>query len=213
MPFRSSFAVLLILPLLLGACRPEEGTQEPPESVQETPEEAAVSTEAVAGSYRLVAVNDEPLPGGVGTMDECEVVLTEGALALGAEADYVLDVVATADCGDDDPAPLAERSVAEGPYTVEGFEVRFGAAVTDADPAAFEDRLSEEGVGGSAAEQLVGEEVDEGEMEGEDETMEEGTMPALFDLSDFAATGVLRDSLLTVRLDESLTTLSFTKEY
>jgi hypothetical protein len=212
MPFRSSLAVLLILPLLLGACRPEEGTQEPPESVQETPEEAAVSTEAVAGSYRLVAVNDESLPGGVGTMDECAVALADGVLDLDADADYTLGLLAFADCGDDDPAPLTERSVVEGPYTVEGFEVRFGAAVTDADPAAFEDRLSEELVGGSAAEQLTGEEVDEGEMEGEDETVEEGAMPALFDISEFAATGVLRDSLLTVRLDEGLTTLSFVKE-
>lgn len=212
MPFRSHLAVFLILPLLLGACRPEESTSEPPESVQETPEEAAVSTEAVAGAYRLVAVNEDPLPGGVGTMDECAVVLTEGTLALGADADYVLDVVAAADCGDDDPAPLTERAVAEGPYTVEGFEVRFGAAVTDADLAAYEDRVSEEMVGESAGEQLAGEEVDEGEMDGEAEAMEEGTMPALFDVSDFAATGTLRDSLLTLRLDETLTTLSFVKE-
>lgn len=212
MSFRPHLAVLLILPLLLGACRPEESTSEPPESVQETPEEAAVSTEAVAGTYRLVAVNEDPLPGGVGTMDECAVVLAEGTLALGADADYVLDMLAVADCGDDDPAPLTERTVAEGPYTVEGFEVRFGSAVTDADPAAYEDRVSEEMVGGSAAEQLAGGEVDEGEMEGEVETMEEGAMPALFDVSDFAATGTLRDSLLTLRLDETLTTLSFVKE-
>lgn len=212
MSFHSRLATLLILPLLLGACRPEESTQEPPESVQETPEEAAVSTEAVAGTYRLVAVNEDPLPGGVGTMDECAVVLTEGMLALGAEADYVFDVLAATDCGDDDPAPLTERAVSEGPYTVEGFEVRFGSAVTEADPAAFEDRLSEEAVGGSAAEQLAGEEVDEGEMNDEGEIMEESAMPALFDVSDFAATGVLRDSLLTIRLDESLTTLSFVKE-
>lgn len=212
MPFRSLLALVLILPVLLAACRPEESTQEPPESVQETPEEAAVSTESVAGTYRLVAVNEEPLPGGVGTMDECAVALADGVLDLGADADYTLGLLAFADCGDDDPAPLTERAVAGGPYTVEGFEVRFGRSVTDAAPAAFEDRLSEELVGGSAAEQLTGEDVDEGEMEGEVEPMEDDAMPALFDLSNFAATGVLRDSLLTVRFDEGLTTLSFVKE-
>jgi hypothetical protein len=212
MSVRSRLVVLLMLPLLLAACRPEEGTQEPPESVQETPEQAAVTTEAVAGTYRLVAVNDDPLPGGFGTVDECAVVLTGGLLDLGADADYVLGLLAAADCGDDDPMPLTERAVAGGPYTVEGFEVRFGRSVTDAAPAAFEDRLSEELVGGSAAEQLMGGEVDEGTMEGEDEPMDDDAMPALFDLSAFAARGVLRDSLLTLRFDEGLTTLAFVKE-
>lgn len=207
---RSRLVLLLVLPVLLAACRPSESTQEPPESVQETPEEAAVSTESVAGTYRLVAVNDEPLPGGVGTMDECAVVLNGGLLDLGADADYVLGLLAAADCGDDDPMPLTERAVAAGPYTVEGFEVRFGRAVTDAAPAAFEDRLSEELVGGSAAEQLAGGEVDA--MDVEDDVMADDAMPPLFDVSDFAARGVLRDSLLTVRLDEGLTTLSFVKQ-
>lgn len=200
MSLYSRLTLVLILPLLLAACRPEESTQEPPESVQETPEEAAVTTEAVTGTYRLVAVNEEALPSGVGMMDECEVVLTGGLLDLGADADYTLGLLSAADCGDDDPAPLTERVIAAGPYTVEGFEIRFGDAVTDAAPAEFEDRLSEEAVGGSAAEQLM------------DEDIEEDAMPALFDIEGFSASGVLRDSLLTIRLPEDLTTLSFEKQ-
>jgi hypothetical protein len=49
-------------------------------------------------------------------------------------------------------------------------------------------------------------------MANEADPREDDAMPALFDISNFAATGTLRDSLLTVRFDEGLTTLSFVKE-
>ena len=177
------FAFVLVPLLALAACRTDESTQEPPESVQESPEEAAVSTEAVAGTYRLVDVNGEPLPGGVGMVDECEVQLSEGRIDLGADARYRLDLLARAACDDeeDEEVQLMDRATSEGPYTVEGFEVRFGPAVT---------RVTEE----------------EAEAEGE------AAMPALYDASAFAGWGTLRDSLLTVRLEDGLTTLSFVKE-
>ncbi len=177
------FAFVLVPLLALAACRTDESTQAPPESVQEAPEEAAASTEAVAGADHLAAVDDEPLPGGVGMVDECEVQLSEGRIDLGADARYRLDLLARAVCDDeeDEEAQLMDRATSEGPYTVEGFEVRFGAAVT---------RGAEE------------------EAEGEGEA----AMPPLYDASAFAGRGTLRDSLLTVRLDDGLTTLSFVKE-
>lgn len=201
MRFRSRFIVVLMLPLLLTACGADEPTQEPPESVQESPEEAAVSTEAVAGTYALVAVNEQPLPGAVGTMDECEVQLSEGTLELSADAEYALDLLARAVCDaeEDEEAQLMDRATSEGPYTVEGFEVRFGPAVTDADPEAWEDRASEE--------------LTEDDIEDEvEEEVEDVETPELYDASQFAGMGTLRDSLLTVRLDDGLTTLSFVKE-
>ena len=202
MRFRSRLLVVLMLPLLLGACRPDEPTREPPDSVQESPDEAAVSTESVAGTYALVAVNDEPLPGAVSTADGCEVQLAEGTLDLGADAEYALDVLARAVCDpeEDEEAQLMDRATSEGPYTVEGFEVRFGSAVTDADLEAWEDRLSEEYTEDDveeATEDVVGEDVE---------------TPELYDATTFAGMGVLRDSLLTVRLEDGLTTLSFVKE-
>lgn len=201
--FRLAPLAVVLVPLLaLAACRPDESTQEPPESVQESPDEAAVSTEAVAGTYRLVAVNDEPLPGGVGMVDECEVQLSEGAIELTADADYHLDLLARAVCDEEEAeeAQLMDRATSEGPYTVEGFEVRFGPAVTRANEEAWEDR---------AAEELT---ESEREEEMEEAMAGEPATPELYDASTFAGRGTLRDSLLTVRLEDGLTTLSFMKE-
>jgi hypothetical protein len=188
----------LALTLSLAACGTDESTQEPPESVQETPTEAAVSTEAVAGTYRLVAVNEEPLPARAGAVDECEVQLSEGSLTLTADAEYDLDVLARAVCDaeEDEEAQMMDRATSEGVYTVQGFELRFGPAVTPVEEGAYEDRLAEE---------LVEDDLEEA-MEDADAT------PELYDAGQFAGTGVLRDSLLTVRLDDELTTLSFVKE-
>lgn len=193
---RSCFALVLILSLPLAACRPDESTQEPPESVQETPEEMAVTTDEVAGTYRLVAVNEEPLPSRVGAVDECEVQLTEGRLQLGADANYALDVLARAVCDaeEDAEAQLMDRATSEGPYTVQGFEVRFGLAVTPVNEGAYEDRLSEEVV------------------EDDPQATEELEAHELYDATQFTGVGALRDSLLTVRLEDGLTTLSFVKE-
>ncbi len=196
---RSCLALALVLTLTLAACRPDEPTQEPPESVQETPAEAAVSTEAVAGTYRLVGINENPLPGRVGAMDECEVQLSEGRLTLDADATYDLDVLARAVCDaeEDAEAQLMDRATSEGVYTVQGFELRFGPAVTPVNEEDFEDRLSEE---------VIEDDIDEA-MEEADAT------PELYDAEEqFAGVGVLRDSLLTVRLDDQATTLSFVKE-
>ena len=195
---RSCLALALVLTLALAACRPEEPTQEPPESVQETPAEAAVSTEAVAGTYRLVAVNETPLPARASAVDECEVQLSEGRLTLTADAAYDLDVLARAVCDaeEDAEAQLMDRAMSEGVYTVQGFELRFGPAVTPVEEGAFEDRLSEEVI----------------EDDLEEATEDADATPELYDAGQFAGTGVLRDSLLTVRLDDELTTLSFVKE-
>jgi hypothetical protein len=191
-----------MLPLLIAACRPDESTQEPPDSVQESAAEAAVSTDAVAGTYALVAVNDEPLPGAVAGADGvaagCEVQLAGGTLDLGADAEYALDVLARAAC-DDERAELMDRATSEGPYTVEGFELRFGTAVTDADYAAWEDRVSEE---------LVEDDLEDAR----EDALGEDAAEELYDAGAFAGRGTLRDSLLTVRLDDGLTTLSFVKE-
>lgn len=173
--------LLLLSPLLvlLTACRPSETTDAPPESVQETPLEAAVTADSVAGTYRLWQVDEAPLPGAVGYVDECAVQLTEGKLDLKADATYTLDVLARAVCDPDDEsgAEMVDRAMSEGPYTLEGFEVRFGPDVT---------RVHEEAGG-----------------EGE---------PDLFDTAAFAGEGTLRDTLLTVRLTDDLTTLTFVKE-
>ncbi len=175
--------LLLLLPLLaLAACG--RGTEDPPESVHESPVEAAVVPKEVVGTYRLVAVNDEPLPHGVGMADECEVQLSRGTLMLGADALYDLDVLARAVCGDgEDDAYTMDRASSEGPFTVEGFEVRFNQAVTRVD-----------------------------EEEGFDDDQEEDVpMPDLYDASAFAGTGTLRDGTLTVRVDD-LTTFTFERE-
>ena len=173
---------LLALPFLLAlaACRPSETTDEPPESIQETPLEAAVTTDSLAGTYRLWQVDEAPLPGAVGYVDECAVELTEGHLDLKADATYTLDVLARAVCDPDEEAgaEMVDRAMSEGPYTVEGFEVRFGPDVT---------RIHEE------------------DAEGEDE-------PDLFNTAAFAGTGALRDTVLTVRLTDDLTTLTFVRE-
>ena len=198
---RSCLALALLLTLSLAACRPDESTQEPPESVQETPAEAAVSTEAVAGTYRLIAVNENPLPGRAGAVDECEVQLSEGRLTLDADATYDLDLLARAVCDEeeDEEAQMMDRATSEGVYTVEGFELRFGPSVTEAEPEEYEESARGNSVGGSAAEELAGEEILPRE-------------PELYDAEQFAGLGVLRDSLLTVRLDDDLTTFSFVKE-
>ncbi|MEM1041140.1 MAG: hypothetical protein AAGI91_00780 [Bacteroidota bacterium] len=183
-------AALLLLPVLLAACRPVEGTQEPPESVQESPAEAAVVPDDVVGTYRLVAVNEEALPGGVGAVDECEVQLSRGTITLRADARYELDVLARAVCDPDEPedAQMVDRATSEGPFTVEGSDIRFNSAVTEI----IED--------------------EENEM-GEDEMLddEEPEEPDLFDASLFAGTGSVSTSTLTILVD-GLTTLTFERE-
>lgn len=173
-----------LLPLLaLAACRPSEPTDEPPESVQETPLEAAAVADSVAGTYRLHAVNGEPLPGAVGQEDECEVQLSEGRLTLGTDALYSLDVLARAVCGsdEDEEAQMVDRALGEGPFVVEGFEVRFGPEVTRVD-------------------------------EDEDDAAVATEADDLFDTATFAGIGTIRDTLLTVRLSDDFTTLTFAKE-
>ncbi len=182
---RYALSLALLLPLT-AACGP--GTEEPPESVQETPMEAAVVPDDVVGTYRLVGVNGEPLPRGVGSVDECEVQLSRGTILLGADARYTLDVLARAVCDADEEAQRLDRSTSEGPFTVEGFDIRFNSAVTEV----VEDEESEMG-----EDELL-----------EDEEMEE---PDLFDASLFAGTGTLRDSTLTILVDE-LTTFTFARE-
>ncbi len=195
MPLMLRLPLFLVLLLALAAC--SAGTEEPPESVQESPIEAAVVPEAVVGTYRLVAINDEPLPHGVGTADECEVQLSKGTLLLGADALYDLDVLARAVCGEDGEAQRIDRATSEGPFTVEGFEVRFNRAVTEADPEAWEDRASEE--------------LAESEMEDDLEDDLEEEEPDLYDAALFAGRGTLRDTTLTVRVDD-LTTFTFVRE-
>lgn len=172
--------LLLLFPLLLAACRPSENTDEPPESVQETPLEAAVTSDDVAGTYRLWQVDEAPLPGAVGYVDECAVQLTEGTLDLKGDATYTLDVLARAVCDPDAEAGAmdVDRAIVEGSYTLEGFEVRFGEEVTHVD--------------------------EDGDDEAEDED--------LFNTDAFAGEGTVRDSLLTVRLTDDLTTLTFVKD-
>lgn len=138
--------LLALLPLLvLAACRTGESTDEPPEAAQETPAEAAATTDDVAGTYRLVEVDDAPLPGAVGYVDECAVELTEGRLDLKGDATYALDVLARAVCDPDESAEaqMHDRAMSEGPYTVEGAELRFGPEVTRVD----EDGADEAGEG------------------------------------------------------------------
>jgi hypothetical protein len=126
------------------------------------------------------------------------VQLSEGHLTLDADATYDLDVLARAVCDaeEDAEAQLMDRATSEGVYTVEGFELRFGPAVTPVEEGAYEDRLSEE---------LVEDDLEEA-------TEDADATPELYDAGQFAGLGVLRDSLLTVRLDDELTTLSFVKE-
>lgn len=194
MSCRLCFALLLTF--ALAACGTDESTQEPPASVQETPAEGAVSTEAVAGTYRLVAINENPLPSRVGQMDECEVQLSEGRLKLDADAKYKLDVLARAVCDpeEDEEAQMMDRATSEGPYTVEGFELRFNTAVT------VMDETEDDG-----AEEAVEDAIDETDAEANE-------TPELYDAEQFAGVGTLRDTLLTVRLPDDLTTLSFVKE-
>ena len=130
---RTPLSLLVLLPLLvLAACRTDESTDEPPETVQETPTEAAATADDVAGTYRLLEVDDAPLPGAVGYVDECAVQLTEGRLELKGDATYALDVLARAVCDPDADADaqMLDRAMSEGPYTVEGAELRFGPEVT-----------------------------------------------------------------------------------
>lgn len=180
-------ALFVVLPfLLLIACGP--GPEAPADSDQETPGDVTAVPDSVVGTYRLVAVDDEPLPGGVGMVDECEVQLSRGTITLGDDARYTLDVLARALCDADEPeeAQIVDRATSEGPFTVDSVEIRFISALMEAESAADTPD-------------------DEGE---EDEEMEE---PDLYDAALFSGTGTLRDTTLTVRIDEA-TTLTFTRE-
>lgn len=179
----------LVLTLALAACGTDTPTQEPPDSAQDS---LAASADAVTGTYRLHAINETPLPGRIGSVDECEVQLSEGRLTLDADASYKLDVLARAVCDEeeDEEAQMMDRATGEGPYTVQGFELRFSPA-----PVASDDEVDP-----SAA-------LDEDAM---DEAAD-GT-PELYNAKQFAGTGTLRDTLLTVRLADDATTLSFVKE-
>lgn len=145
--------------------------------------------DSVLGTYRLIAVDDEPLPGGVGMVDECEVQLSRGSITLRDDARYKLDVLARAMCDEDEPeeAQMMDRATSEGPFTVDSVAIRFISAIEEADSMADEPE-TEEGM--------------------EDEEMEE---PDLFDAALFSGTGTLRDTMLTVRLDD-VTTLTFARE-
>lgn len=115
--------------LFLAACG---GADEPPDPAQDAPAEPAATMDSVAGTYRLWQVDDAPLPGAVGSVDECAVELTEGRLRLNPNATYKLDVLARAVCDPDEEAGAAmvDRALSEGPYTVSGSEIRFGSEVT-----------------------------------------------------------------------------------
>lgn len=114
--------------LLLAACG---GAEEPPAPAQDTPEPVATA-DAVAGTYHLWQIDDAPLPGAVGYVDECAVELTEGRLRLAPDGTYELDVLARAVCDPDEEAGAAmvDRAMSEGPYAVAGSGLRFGAEVT-----------------------------------------------------------------------------------
>lgn len=115
--------------LLLAACG---GTDEPPApAVQDAPE-PVVTADAAAGAYHLWQIDDAPLPGAVGYVDECAVELTEGRLRLSPDGTYELDVLARAVCDPDEEAGAAmvDRAMSEGPYAVSGSGIRFGSEVT-----------------------------------------------------------------------------------
>ncbi len=184
---------LLLLSLLsFAACGPS--TEEPPAPVPASAHEAA---DAVAGAYRLVSVNEVPLPSRIGMVDECEVQLTKGTLTLDAAAGYNLDVLARAVCDEeeDSEAQIMDRATSRGPYTVQGFEIRFSPALVEA-----------EGVEEGQTSEELAEDMLEEDLEESVET------PELYDATQFAGVGTIRDSLLTVRLADDLTTLSFVRK-
>ena len=189
---RCPSCLILILTLALAACGADTATPESPDAAQEALAEAGA--ESVAGTYRLLAINEKPLPSRIGAVDECEVQLSEGRLTLDADATYELDVLARAVCDEeeDEEAQLMDRATGKGPFTVQGSELRFSPA-----PVETED---EEDNDASA------------EQQAEDAMDEADAMPELYDAKQFAGMGMIRDTLLTIRLADDATTLSFVKE-
>ena len=199
MTIRLALSALALL-LLFSACRSDDSAQEPTEGAQEAPIEAAAVAEEMVGTWTLTAVNDEPLPGTVGSDEGCAVQLSEGTIELGVDALYELDVLARATCGDDE-AERMDRATAVGPFRVQGFELFFNDEVTRADHTAWQDRVTEE---------IIEREEEELEEEAEEGAAED--TPDLYDTESFVGTGVVRDTLLTVRLSDDLTTLTFVKD-
>ena len=192
---------LCLLPLLvLAACGPDEA----PAPVPVVVDEAAVP-DSIVGLYNLYAVDEAPLPGRVGERDGCQVDLTEGTITLGTNAFYTLDVLSRTVCEDEnDEANRIDRATSEGPFVLEAagvdtLSLRFSREVAEAEEteAASDD--------GAADGEASGEASDEAEAEAEKE-------PDLFDAAAFAGTGVLRDTLLTIRLADDATTLTFVRD-
>ncbi len=191
--------LLVLLPLLLlAACRPAEGTEDPPLSAVETPAEAAQGSADVAGTYRLVGLDDNVLPALVGQMDECAVMLGEGTLTLDAEGAYRLALLAMAVCGDDEEPADTERVLKQGPYTLEGADIRFGDMVTE--------------IGGDGL--TADEDADPINTENELLTPDSDAMddePELFSPERFSGDGTVRGDEVSITLDD-LSTLRFVRQ-
>ncbi len=202
------FALCLLPLLALAACGPD--TDAPP-AVKEIPLDEDAVPDSVAGTYTLYAVNEAPLPGRVGERDGCEVDLTEGTIKLGTDALYTLDVLSRTVCEDEnDEANMIDRATSEGPFVMGRFEADSLAARVDSLEIRFSREITRdeepEEADGTAADDPAADDPD-AVAEAEDEAQ-----PDLFDAAAFEGTGVLRDTLLTVRLADDATTLTFVKE-
>lgn len=122
--------------LLLGAgCRTPERHDPPEPPIRTVYEEVARGSEAIAGEYRLVALDGSRVPVPAALVRGCRVWLPEGTLALGANGRYRLALVSETICGDRDEE--RHEIVKEGLFSLVGFTVRFGdkMVITSDEPA------------------------------------------------------------------------------